>query len=323
MSTARTASPAEQCDGFEASKPLVSVVIPVFNRAQLISRALQSVLAQSYGHFEIIVVDDASTDDLAEVLAKFADPRLHSIVHPQNRGAAAARNTGIAAAQGEFVAFLDSDDSWYADKLAFQVAAMRDQPPEVAGHVCAYDCIKTGYSPRAIAPNWINQDFQRAMLFGCTCGPGTTLFCRRAVFADVGPLDETLRRLEDWDWLLRLAAKGYRLLASPRVLARVEVGGSAGRRDVEAALQQIRARHHAVSAQQGPAAVRIFEASLHLEKAAAAFGEKAYLHAFLNVMRGVACYPMQGGAFYWRLVQHTAVSLCSQRRRRTAAPTGH
>jgi glycosyltransferase involved in cell wall biosynthesis len=306
---ATTAFPAELCDGPAAFEPLVSVVIPAFNRAHLIGRAIGSVLAQHYSHFEIIVVDDASTDDLAEVLAQFADPRLHSIVHPQNRGAAAARNTGIAAAQGEFVAFLDSDDSWYADKLGFQIAAMRDQPPEVAGHVCAYECIKIGYSPREVAPNWINQAFQRAVLFGCSCGPGTTLLCRRSVFADVGPLDETLRRLEDWDWLLRLAAKGYRLLASPRVFARVEVGGSARRPDVEAALRLISARHHAESSRQGAVARRIFEASLHVEKAAAAFGEKAYLQALVSVARGVARYPLQGSAFYRRLAQHAAGSL--------------
>jgi glycosyltransferase involved in cell wall biosynthesis len=308
-------TPIRQPESDVISESLVSVVIPVYNRAHLIGRAISSVLAQTYRHFEIIVVDDASSDGLAAALAEFSDPRLRCLVHPRNRGAAAARNTGIASATGDFVAFLDSDDSWYPDKLAFQVAAMRDQTVDVAGHVCAYDCIKVGYSPRKIVPNWIGQRFQRAVLFGCTCGPGTTLLCRRTIFAEIGPLDEELRRLEDWDWLLRLAAKGYRLLASPRALARVEVEAHARGRDLGAALQRIGARHRAEAASQGGAAGRIFEASLHLEQAAAAFGERAYGLALTEVMRGIARYPLQGGAFYWRLAQHTAGSLNRRRRR--------
>lgn len=300
-------TPVERSDGGGAAfGPLVSVVIPAYNRAHLIGRAIASVLAQTYQRFEILVVDDASSDPLPEALAATADPRLRCVVHPRNRGAAAARNTGIAAAQGEFVAFLDSDDTWYPEKLAYQVSAMRDQPPDVAGHVCAYDCIKDGYSPRRIAPNWLTQPFRRAVLFGCTCGPGTTLLCRRAVFAEIGPLDEELRRLEDWDWLLRLAAKGYRLLASSRVLARVEVGSGAARADVEAALRRIGARHQPATANEGMSAQRIFEASLHLETAAAAFGDKAYASAVKEIIRGLARYPWQGSAFYRRLAQHAA-----------------
>jgi len=292
-----------------AFEPLVSVVMPVYNRAPLVGRAIASVLAQSYRRFEIIVVDDASTDGLAAALADMADPRLRCIAHPRNRGAAAARNTGIAAAQGEFVAFLDSDDGWYPEKLAYQVAAMRNQPNAVAGHVCAYDRVKAGYKPRRFVPNWLDQPFSRAVLFGCTCGPGTTLLCRRDVYADVGPLDEELRRLEDWDWLLRLAEKGYRLLASARALARVEVETLPRRGEIDTALQRIAARHRAEIARQGGAAGRIFAASLHLEQAASAFGERAYAQALGEVARGIACYPLQGRAFYRRLAEHAAGSV--------------
>jgi glycosyltransferase involved in cell wall biosynthesis len=314
-------APTDENPAFE---PLVSVIIPVYNRAYSVGRAVASVLDQHYQHFEIIVVDDASSDGLAGALGEFSDSRLQCVAHPINRGAAAARNTGVAAARGEFVAFLDSDDVWFPEKLAYQVAAMRDQPPEIAGHVCAYDCVKTGYRTRRIAPDWTEETFRRRQLFGCTCGPGTTLLCRRAIFTDIGPFDEELRRLEDWDWLLRLAAKDYRLLGSPAALARVEVGSGAARRDVEKALRRIQARHHAVVSGEGSGARRIFLASLHLESAAAAFGEKDYAFAAGALLRSLLCYPLRGGGLYWRLAQRAAGSVRLNRAPRapeTLSPT--
>jgi glycosyltransferase involved in cell wall biosynthesis len=295
--------PSDASSRFE---PLVSVVIPAYDRAHLIGRAVSSALAQTYRNFEIVVVDDASSDGLAAALGQFSDPRLRCITHSHNRGAAAARNTGVTSARGEFVAFLDSDDVWVADKLAVQVAAMRGLPAKIAGHVCAYECVKPGSRTRLIVPEWTAATFRRSQLFGCTCGPGTTLLCRRSVFADVGPFDEELRRLEDWDWLLRLSAKGYRLLGSPAVLAWVEVGSGAKRREVDAAVRRIRARHHAAVAREGAASRRIFEAGLHFESAAAAFGDKAFAHAASGLMRSLACYPRRGGAFYWRRAQRAA-----------------
>lgn len=295
-----------QPDKDAALAPLVSVVIPVYNRADLIARAVQSALSQSYRSIEVIVVDDASTDGTGGVLAGLADPRLRCLEHPVNRGAAAARNTGVAAARGEYIAFLDSDDVWFPDKLARQVAAMRGQPPEIAGHVCGYDCRRDGYPARRVVPDWTPRNFRRRQLYGCTCGPGTTLLCRRAMFTTVGPFDEELRRLEDWDWLLRIAEKGYRLLGSPEILARVEVSAANTRRGVDAAIERIRRRHLAQAARQGAAARRIFEASLHIESAAAAFGDRAYAHAVLAVLRSLACYPLRGGSFYWRLAQRAA-----------------
>jgi glycosyltransferase involved in cell wall biosynthesis len=101
---------------------LVSVIIPTYNRADLIGRAIASVIAQIHQNLEIIVVDDASTENIDQAIAHIDDPRLQYIRHPTNLGGSAARNTGIKAAQGEFVAFLDSDDTWLPDKLQLQLA---------------------------------------------------------------------------------------------------------------------------------------------------------------------------------------------------------
>ncbi|MBA7515277.1 Undecaprenyl-phosphate 4-deoxy-4-formamido-L-arabinose transferase [subsurface metagenome] len=100
-------------------KPKVSVIIPTYNRAHLIGRAVQSVLNQTYQDFEIIVVDDGSMDDTEEVINEFQeqDKRIRYIRYEKNKGAAAARNTGIKASRGEYIAFQDSDDEWFPEKL--------------------------------------------------------------------------------------------------------------------------------------------------------------------------------------------------------------
>lgn len=100
---------------------LVSVIIPAYNRADLLPRAIDSVLAQTYQHFEIIIVDDASTDDTQAVVQAIGDRRIRYLRHERNQGGASARNTGIDAASGEFVAFLDSDDVWLPEKLERQL----------------------------------------------------------------------------------------------------------------------------------------------------------------------------------------------------------
>ena len=300
-------------------EPLVSIVIPVYNRAALVGRALASALDQSWRNVEIIVVDDASTDDLAAALSKFPDSRLRCLRHEANRGAAAARNTGIGAARGEYVAFLDSDDWWLPGKIACQVAAMRRQPTEVAGHVCAFGYRKPGQRPRRIGGEWNETSFARAQLFGCTFGPGTTLLCRRAVFAEIGGFDEELRRLEDWDWMLRLAAAGYRLLAGREVLAEVEAGSIPGRAEVEAALRQVQSRHIDAVARQGARAQRIFSAHLHLEQAGAELRDGAYGRALAGVTRSLVCYPLQGGGFYRRIMRYAA-GLAAGRNRKPVTP---
>ncbi|GAH74960.1 unnamed protein product, partial [marine sediment metagenome] len=113
------------------NKPTVSVIIPTYNRAYLIGRAIQSVLNQTYQDFEIIVVDDGSTDDTEEIVRSFKDKRIGYVRHEKNKGAAAARNTGIKAAKSEYIAFQDSDDEWLPEKLEKQMKVFENAPPEV------------------------------------------------------------------------------------------------------------------------------------------------------------------------------------------------
>lgn len=123
------------------AETVVSVVIPCHNSAGTIERALHSVLGQSYSALEIITVDDASTDDTREIIRSHqSDTRLRLICLDQNRGPASARNTGIAAARGAYIAFLDADDEWMPEKLKLQVQALESNP---AASLCGCDAVWT------------------------------------------------------------------------------------------------------------------------------------------------------------------------------------
>ena len=114
-----------------AANPKVSVVITTYNRAALLPRAIRSVLAQTYEDYELIIVDDCSTDDTPEVVQRFADSRIRAVRHSDNRGQSAAVNTGIRLARGEYIAFLDDDDEWVDRKLSRQVRTLDASDPRV------------------------------------------------------------------------------------------------------------------------------------------------------------------------------------------------
>ncbi|GIK80180.1 MAG: hypothetical protein BroJett024_12850 [Alphaproteobacteria bacterium] len=186
--------------------PLISAVIPVHNRADLVGKAVASVLAQSVTDLELLLVDDGSTDDLAGALAPFRDDRIRLLAHETNRGASAARNTGIEAARGRYCAFLDSDDYWLPDKLERQLAFM--QAPATAGPIsCTNFRIITRYHPEGEVRNQVRSLTFQHMLFGCTASPGSTLMAERAFLQEIGLYDVSLPRLEDWDLLLRAARR--------------------------------------------------------------------------------------------------------------------
>ena len=111
-------------------KPLVSIIIPCYNRADIIEPAIASVQAQTFQDWELIVLDDGSSDNIRGIMTKFmeTDPRIRLVCHTQNQGEPAARNTGISVALGRFIAFLDSDDEWLPEKLEHQVAAVMAMP---------------------------------------------------------------------------------------------------------------------------------------------------------------------------------------------------
>ncbi len=183
--------------------PKVSVVIPTYNRAHLISRAIQSVLDQTYQDLEIIIVDDGSTDNTEEIVKSFKDERIRFIRYDKNKGASAARNTGIRASKGEYIAFQDSDDEWFPDKLEQQMKVFRISPPEIGVVYSGFyriEADKKIYVPS----DFITQkegNIHNELLKGNFVGTPAVLI-KKECFENTKYFDENLPALEDWElWI--------------------------------------------------------------------------------------------------------------------------
>ena len=204
------------------SCPLVSVIIPNFNRQAELQRAVDSVLAQDYEDLEIIVVDDASTMDIRLSLPSSAQDQLRWITLPRNRGGASARNAGIAAARGEVVAFLDSDDVWTSDKLTRQVACyLADGRPQA----CVYYSqvvLDRGFEHLTLPQRPLGSDESVGDYLFPWRGNlihTSTLFMSRELAAAVRFTDD-LRIHQDVDFCLRLRQAGAEFRFHPEPLSR-------------------------------------------------------------------------------------------------------
>ncbi|NMG31218.1 glycosyltransferase family 2 protein [Aromatoleum evansii] len=195
---------AQQCLR-RAPAPLVSVVIPSYNRGHALGACIASVLGQTLEDFEIVVVDDASTDDTRERVAAIGDARIRYVAHERNRGGAAARNTGVRVARGDFIAFLDSDDGWAPRKLERQIALLGERGPE-------YGVAYTWFIGRdrdggevSRSDHSLDGSVADALLVANHVGTFSSIVVRRDVFECVGGLDEDLRSCQDWDLSIRLS----------------------------------------------------------------------------------------------------------------------
>jgi glycosyltransferase involved in cell wall biosynthesis len=193
-----------------STQPLVSVVIPSFNAGATLSRALESVRRQSYGPLQIIVVDDASTDDTPTILSREEARGVKVIRLARNAGAAAARNAGVAAAQGELIAFLDADDEWLPEKLARQVPII-DRFPEMTFIASRAGLVRTDGMIQASLHGELESgagfDAWRVLL-AYTFVATPTVVARRAAIQAVGGFDPNLVVGEDQDLWIRLALRG-------------------------------------------------------------------------------------------------------------------
>jgi glycosyltransferase involved in cell wall biosynthesis len=183
------------------AEPQVSVIITTHNRRHLLPRAVESVLAQTFREFELIVVDDASTDDTPSVLREYRDvPNLRTARIAQSRGANHARNVGLSLSSGALLAYLDDDDRWLPRKLELQVEAFRAHP-EIVLVGCGFRKRGKVHKPPVEVPH-------SALLQGNLLGGFSMCMFPRDVVLLVGCMDETLGNSQDWDLWLRLSAQG-------------------------------------------------------------------------------------------------------------------
>ena len=187
-------------------EPTVSVVIPTYNREHLIGKSIQSVLDQTYKDFEIIVVDDGSSDNTKEVIKSFADARIRYVRHQQNKGGNAARNTGIELSRGEYIAFQDSDDEWLPEKLEKQMKVFGSALADVGVVYTRYwkiendEKIDTQFS-------WVKQkegNIHKELLKG-NFVTTSSMVVRKECFEKAGVFDERLPRAQEWELVIRFS----------------------------------------------------------------------------------------------------------------------
>ncbi len=184
--------------------PKVSVIIPTFNRADLLAQAIDSVLSQSYTDFELIVVDDGSTDATQALLSRYRE-RIRYLFQ-ENRGVSAARNLGIKVARGRYICLLDSDDLWLRDKLKEQIRLMKGDPKIRVSYtdevwIRGGKRVNQGKRHRKYS-GWI----LRKLLPLCLISPSSVMI-ERGVFEEVGLFDESFPVCEDYDLWLRIGSR--------------------------------------------------------------------------------------------------------------------
>ena len=203
--------------------PLVSVVIPTHNRSELLLRAMMSVQCQTYGSIEVFVVGDYCEDNTETVVESFNDKRFEFIANTRTPGASGARNMGLLAARGEYIAFLDDDDEWLPTKLQIQVDCFEKLDKSVGLLYAWMDLYKNGMVVNTYAPIRKGNVFVD-MLDGQVVGGCPTILIRRDIIKNIGLFDETLKRGNDGNYWRRIS-KEYLVDYVPVVLAKVHIDG--------------------------------------------------------------------------------------------------
>jgi glycosyltransferase involved in cell wall biosynthesis len=216
--------------------PKVSVILTTYRRQSLLARSIQSVIDQTMGDWELIIVDDEPSEETRRIVASFGDNRIQYLAHEHNRGLCAARNTGIRAATASYLGFLDDDDEFLPEKLAKQLAVIEQAENEI-GIVSCYEQIvgaDGSMTARAIDlrgdmhPRLLQQDLVRMQL----------LLVRRECFDMVGLFDERLSAHDDYDMILRLSRR-YRFSTVPEALVRIHETAGSMSKDVRNRIEAI------------------------------------------------------------------------------------
>jgi glycosyltransferase involved in cell wall biosynthesis len=190
--------------------PQVTVIIPTYNRAQFIHLAITSVLAQTFQDYEIVIVDDASTDNTELIVKSFSCEKIRYIRHDKNKGEAEARNTGVKNSQGEFIAFIDDDDEWMTEKLERQVKLINQCEKRVGAIYTGILVIDMESRKKVdhIVPQKRGYIYNDLLAEKCPMAP-STLLLKEECFKKVGSFDASIKYGTDYDMWIRIAKEYY------------------------------------------------------------------------------------------------------------------
>lgn len=185
--------------------PLISVIVPAYNAEKTILETIQSIQKQTFSDFELIVINDGSTDKTLDLLSTIKDPRL-KVFSYENGGLPVARNRGISRATGEYITFVDADDLWTPDKLELQLAALQQHPEAGVAYSWTAFIDEEGKYLYAWPPTFYEGNVYPQMLTSNFIANGSNILVRRQFVELAGEFDPILKSVEDWDYYIRLAA---------------------------------------------------------------------------------------------------------------------
>lgn len=294
-------------DGRSPKQPLVSVVLPTYDRPEYLREAVRSVEEQTYPNVELVVVDDCSPTPAERTLRSVDTGTLsvRCLRHEENRGANAARNTGIEASNGTLVAFLDDDDRWLPSKLAKQVAAF-DRDDEIGLVYTGQRYVDENGRTTEVRTPSTRGDATEAILRGASVGPFSTLMVEADAIEAAGLPDERFPSLQDKEWILRISQQFHiEPVEEPLVVRGVHAADQISddyerRRDVTYPL--FIEKHRPLAASFGVLTERLFVANLSTSLAASAVSNGYYREGVRFSIRAIRAYPLSIAAFQYLLI---------------------
>lgn len=276
--------------------PLVSIIIPTYNHAHLIKKALDSLLSQTYANWEAIVVNNFSADDTEKVVAGYSDNRIRLINFSNNGVIAASRNQGIQHSQGEFIAFLDSDDYWYPKKLEVSLDYLQN-------HSCDMVCSNEDLIENdVVIQTWYHGPDYRGtynnLLMKGNCISTSTVILKKSCLDKVGIFQEDKKYItsEDYDLWLRIARDGYKIKFIDHVLGgHLKHMGSSSSSAIKhlAAVHAVVENHLSNYEHAGPIFKRKSLSVILYGAARQLCDQKNYNHSFEYFMKSLRSYPLR------------------------------
>ncbi|PQP34941.1 hypothetical protein C6A37_05125 [Desulfobacteraceae bacterium SEEP-SAG9] len=286
------------------SRPTVSVIIPAYNRAKVIERAINSAIAQTFRDLEIIVVDDGSTDNTRDVVQALDDERIRYIRRENNAGPGAARNEGMRIAEGEFIAFLDSDDEWFPGKTAKQVKLLESLSEDWGICYTGSRIIKDGTITKIREGNSSAKGyaFKKYVLDKIFLMTPTAVMIRRDCVNRVGMFDDRLLCEEDTDFFFRIL-RDYKLAVLSEVLTTIhrQTTKSLASFVETSRLIILDKQEKVIRSELGWYAAKRFRGHSFWVIAEAKFREREIVSGLIYLGRAIACFPLMAPSRYGRM----------------------